>query len=256
MKKVNTLYFSATDTTKKIVSAIACGFGEISTEYDITLPPSRGERHSFSEDDIVVVGVPVYAGRVPEFLVDYFKSIKGNYSKAVCVVLYGNRDYDDALLELKNIINQQGFEVIAAGAFIGEHSYTANVAQGRPDIQDIQVAIEFGRSIKNKLKNTSEIVGELQVKGNFPYSEGMASAPSIGPTTDINCIQCGKCAQYCPTEAIDDDDCRLVDATKCIKCCSCVKRCPKDSKELMVKTIIKRLEDNFTKLRKEPEVFI
>ncbi|MFZ7132218.1 MAG: EFR1 family ferrodoxin [Eubacteriales bacterium] len=258
MKKINLLYFSATDTTKKVVKTIAQQLGEIANEYDITLPALRERELFFSDNDLVVFGVPVYAGRVPGFLAEYLKKIKGNNSQAVFIVLYGNRDYDDALLEFKNIMEGQGFHGHAAGAFIGEHSLTSKVANGRPDQDDLQIAKAFGKQIKEKLERTND-KKELIVKGNFPYRKGMTPSPPIGPSTDDSCIQCGICAAHCPTGSIDFKDCTIIDPEKCVRCCSCVKRCPKHSKffsQDIIKGTIKRLEENYLEVRKQPKLFI
>ncbi|HHY91217.1 MAG TPA: ferredoxin, partial [Clostridiales bacterium] len=126
-KKISTFYFSATGTTKKIVSEIANKIAEklnheaTVNHIDFTPPHCRKEPVSFSEKDIVIVGVPVYAGRVPNVLLKYLNTISGNGALAVAVVLYGNRNYDDALIELKDILEADGFQVIAGAAFIGEH---------------------------------------------------------------------------------------------------------------------------------------
>ena len=156
-KQLNLLYFSATDTTAKIVKEVADGIGQLGKDYDITLPANRQKEITFDSGDIVIIGVPVYAGRVPEFLIDYFTKVKGNQTKAVFIVVYGNRDYEDALLELKDIFEENGFIGIAGGAFIGEHSYTSKLATGRPDKDDLKYAREFGMKIKEVLNECNKV---------------------------------------------------------------------------------------------------
>ena len=49
--------------------------------------------------------MPVYAGRIPNLLLlKYLTSVKGNDALAVPIVLFGNRNYDDALIELRDIL--------------------------------------------------------------------------------------------------------------------------------------------------------
>lgn len=118
-RKINAMYFSPTGTTKKIVSGIADQIlenmnGQIAVKnIDFTLPGVRKEAVPFTAEDVVVIGVPVYAGRVPNVLLNYLNSIKGNGALAVSVVVYGNRNYDDAAIELKDILELNGFKVIA-----------------------------------------------------------------------------------------------------------------------------------------------
>ena len=259
---INLLYFSATDTTAKIVKEIACGIGESITEYDITLPAGRQKELNFDSDDLIIIGVPVYAGRVPEFLIDYFAKVKGNQTKAVFIVVYGNRDYEDALLELKDIFEENGFIGIAGGAFIGEHSYTSKLATGRPDNNDLKYAREFGMKIKeilNNEKNQNQTeIKELSVKGNYPYKERKPQQP-IAPETNDKCTNCGICAAHCPMGAIDTLNFRVVDATKCVKCCRCIKKCPVNAKAIKQESFIQftqGLIDKFSNTRREPEIFL
>lgn len=259
-KQLSVIYFSATDTTAKVVKEVANSITTQFKEYNITLPDHRQDNLCFSANDLVIVGVPVYAGRVPGFLTDYFAKVKGNNTPAVFIVVYGNRDYDDALLELKDSLEEQGFIGIAAGAFIGEHSYTAKVATGRPDTQDLQIAQSFAAKIKEKLNlpggNAAEV--NLVVKGKYPYKERPVS-PQMAPETNDECLNCGICAEYCPMGAISFDDFREADPQKCIRCCSCIKRCPVNAKAMKHEALAKitqMLLNNCTSRRCEPEVFI
>ena len=64
------------------------------------------------------------------------RMFKGNATPVIPVVVYGNRDYEDALKELSDALSAQGFVPVSAGAFIGEHSYSRKdmpIAAGRPD---------------------------------------------------------------------------------------------------------------------------
>jgi len=257
-KQLNLLYFSATDTTAKTVKEIAYGIGEPVKEYNITLPAARQKELSFHNDDVVIIGVPVYAGRVPEFLAEYFVKVKGNHTKAVFLVIYGNRDYEDALLELKDIFERNGFIGIAAGAFIGEHSYTSKLAAGRPDEDDLKSAREFGMKIKEILNKENYKIKKLIVKGNYPYKERKPQQPVV-PETNDKCINFGICAIHCPMGAIDHWDFKVVDGAKCIKCCRCIKRCPVNGKAMKQEEFIQftqGLIDKFSRTRHEPEIFL
>ena len=161
-RKINTLYFSATGTTEKIVTGIAA---KIAAHYgseitinniDFTLPAARENAISFDEDTLVIAGVPVYAGRVPNVLLKFLNKISGNGATAVAVVLYGNRDYDDALIEFRDILKADGFNVVAGGAFIGEHSFSTTLGGNRPDKQDMKAATDFADKIYDKNKQTRD----------------------------------------------------------------------------------------------------
>lgn len=160
-KKINTMYFSATGTTKKVVCGIGKGILEnidrklTINNIDFTLPKVRGKEVSFTEQDVVIIGVPVYAGRVPNVLLKYLNSITGNGALAIPVVVYGNRNYDDALIELKDILELNGFQVIGGGAFIGEHAFSKILAKNRPDEEDMDIVRDFANQIYTKLITNS-----------------------------------------------------------------------------------------------------
>ena len=119
--KITTVYFSATYTTHRIVGHLAKRLSEEVTECDITNQAPAKEVF-ISKDEVLVVGIPVYAGRVPEMAVERIRQFKGEGTPAIAVAVYGNRDYDDALLELSDLLSENGFQVISAGAFIAQHS--------------------------------------------------------------------------------------------------------------------------------------
>ena len=168
IKAVCAAFFSATGTTKKIVWEIAKEIAfelKISLrEFDFTLPQARRNPPVFSENEIVVFGTPVYAGRVPNVLLPYLAAIEGHGAAAVPVVVYGNRDFDDALIELRDILLKGGLKPIAAAAFVGEHSFSDRLAKGRPDAEDLRLARGFAEQAVQKLRDNRQ-AEELFVKG-------------------------------------------------------------------------------------------
>ena len=173
INKIRAVYFSPTGTTRKIVTATAKGLSRaLKTdleEYDFTLPKARTQSLRFTDSDLVVFGTPVYAGRVPNVLLPYLNTMQGNGALAVPVVLFGNRDYDDALIELRDILENNGLHTIAAGAFVGEHSFSRILAKDRPDMKDMDIVDEFVRKISEKYK-TDTLSHPIPVSGTpYPY---------------------------------------------------------------------------------------
>ncbi len=152
------VYFSPTGTTKKIIEGIGYGINRGKGEIvDITLEEGRNQRIHTTENELLVIGVPVYFGRVPTCAIEWLHTIKAHNAPAVCVVVYGNREYDDALLELKDCVTGRGCLPIACAAFVGEHSFSGSetpIAAGRPDARDLSYAEAFGERIKAKLEST------------------------------------------------------------------------------------------------------
>lgn len=253
---LNLIYFSPTRTTEKIVKTIAEGIGADYKDYNITMDKNRKNSLSFENEDLIIVGVPVYGGRIPVILEEFLRNLKGERSRIFLIAVYGNRHYDDALLEMKDIFEENNFEVVGAAGFIAEHSYTHKVAGSRPDKNDLDIAKNLGIDLGKKLKNKIEI--DIKIPGNRPYKERKVSEP-FGPITNELCNHCGKCIAVCPREAIDSKDPYKINTEKCIHCCACIKICPEKAKSFEnegIKKITKFLEDNFSKERKEPEIFI
>ena len=254
LKKVRFYYFSPTNTTKKTVEAIAQGTGLELVEENITFIDKNSETYSNDEDTLVIVGVPVYAGRVPEVILKTLNGIKGN-GMAVPVVVYGNRAYEDALVELEDILKSNGFSIIAGGAFIGEHSYSKKVGTGRPDKEDLEIAFNFGQKIIEKIESNN--FSQPVLPGNRPYKQGMPKL-SFAPMANNNCVYCRKCWIVCPVQAIDARKADIVDVDKCIHCYACIKVCTFNGREVFnnpLQPIIEMLENNYT-TRKEDEIYL
>jgi len=263
-EKTALLYFSPTSTTRLVLEQIAKGIGkEVSTVIDLTSPQARNQPVPEFENDVVIIGTPVYAGRVAKDAADYFKTVNGAGSLAILVVLYGNREFEDALLELKNIAAAKGFIPFAAGAFIGEHSYSNDeylIAANRPDEDDLKKAFLFGNQIAdllNTIKPSTDII-PVEVPGNFPYREGMGTSafPFINVTDE--CDNCGICVIACPKNAIDESNHYSTIDANCIFCCACIKACPQEARILKdgpIKDKSKWLNENCAK-RKEPCTYL
>jgi flavodoxin len=157
VKQVSLIYFSPTGNVRKTLTKIAAGIGYPTREYDLTPFEARWKKYTFSAEDLVLVGMPVYGGRIPGNAIEFFRGIEARNTPAVFIISYGNRDYEDALLELKNSCEAKGFVGIAAATFIGEHSFLETIASGRPDLEDQQTQIQFGRQIRTKIDSLTEI---------------------------------------------------------------------------------------------------
>jgi ferredoxin len=263
VKKVNLVYFSPTGTTRKVLEGIAEGIAACNVEHiDLTLPEGAGEIPVPLSDELVILGAPVYGGRVPVDAINRFKKLKADKTPAVVVVVYGNREFEDALLELKDLSVELGFTPVAGAAFIGEHSFStkeAPIANGRPDSLDIQKAMDFGARVKEKVINlhSADDQLDLEIPGRFPYESGPRSITASPVTGEDTCILCGRCVGVCPTAAISINGVVATRIEPCIRCTACVKNCPTGARvweDGMVKKMASWLNENCS-ARKEPQVF-
>lgn len=251
-KRLICIYFSATDTTRKYVKAFSEALCR-PIDININLADDLSiEMPEISQNDIVVVASPVYGGRIPHQVSSKLKELTGRYAKAVAMVVYGNRDYDDALLELTDILKEANFDILGAGAFIGQHSIFPKVAASRPDDQDIAQLNYFAGECKRIMQTDTE--GCPDVKGKRPYKK--AGGVPLHPSGDSEkCNRCGKCVAYCPVKAISSETPCLTDGSRCVSCGRCIKICPKHTRRysgIKYKLIEAIFTGAFSK-RKEPE---
>jgi ferredoxin len=261
---VKLVYFSPTRTTRNTLAAIAEGIGADRVEHcDLTLPHAASPDIRGSAKELVIVGTPVYGGRVPLLAIQRLERLKGEGAPAVVVVVYGNRAYEDALLELTDLVADAGCVPVAGGAFVGEHSLSSSatpIACGRPDAEDLARAQEFGQAIREKMGSITKLADlpAFRVPGNTPYLE-RGEAPRVSPVTvKDRCISCGTCVPLCPTGAITIEDVAVSAAGLCIRCCACVKGCPQGARAIEAPLLKERAEklSKGCRDRKEPEKYL
>ena len=229
--------YSPTGTTHRVCEAIAAGLAAPAvTRLDLTPAGPYDGVPTRLTDGVAVIGVPVYTGRVAAHAVERLRSIRAADVPAVLVVVYGNRAYEDALVELRDLAVAAGFRPVAVAAFVGEHSYSrpeAPLAAGRPDADDLRKARELGESVARRLAALSSVT-ELEspeVPGTVPYKD-RSQMPALTPEWLADrCSGCGRCVEVCPTGAIPADG-TAADVGLCTLCCACVKVCPEQARVL------------------------
>lgn len=245
------VYFSATRNTQHVIRHIGTELGFKTLEHNIT-KDTKSDSVKLSPTELLVVGVPSFAGRMPVTAVGALQRFKGNNTPAIIFCTYGNRDYDDTLLELKNILEANGFKVISAAAFVSQHSIFPKVGEGRPnngDDKDLSEFVKKNLAILDALKDASSI-GELKVKGNYPYKP-IGNIP-LKPVGNSKCDSCGVCVHLCPTDAIPVDNPRKTIKNKCISCARCIAVCPQGSRHFGG-LLYKIASRKFTKKHQEPQ---
>ena len=226
-----TIVFSPTGGTRKAASIIA---GELSGDLtDINLMNADFKGKALSSEDLALIAVPAFSGRVPTIAAERISSLRGNSALAILLSSFGNRAVDDTLIELRDLAKQAGFRPFAAIEAVTQHSLLPRYGAGRPDARDRKDLKAFAAKIREKLLSGESLEGELEVPGNHPYRERRPS--DIHPTSGKGCSSCLSCVFVCPVGAISMEQPERTDPKRCIGCMACVSVCPQKTRKLREK---------------------
>lgn len=221
--KLYQIYFSPTGGTKKVMELIGSTWNCEKADIDLSAAEDDFTNYSLHEEDICLVAVPSFGGRVPAAALSRLAQMTGGGAKAILLCVYGNRAYEDTLLELSDTLQKANFQCVSAVAAIAEHSIMHQFAAQRPDEQDKKELLQFAAAIKDKIEHGSDIK-EVQVPGNTPYRE--YNGVPFKPHADKHCTACSLCVSRCPVQAIKAEKPVSIDEKACISCMRCVSICP------------------------------
>lgn len=211
------IVFSPTGGTGKVAHLIGKHLGGNTDLIDLSDAELDFTKCVITERDMALIAMPSFGGRAPAIAIERLKQISGNGALCVLICVYGNRAYEDTLVEMEDTAKSCGFRVFAAVSAVAEHSIMPQYASGRPDASDEQQLADFAKQIIAKSG------GIVSIPGNRPYKK--VGSVGLVPKAAKGCVRCGECAEQCPVEAIDPVS-FTADSRKCISCMRCVKQCP------------------------------
>lgn len=243
------IIFSPTGGTEKVVDIIANSWKQNIIRIDLSNPDADFEECKINSDDHVLIGMPSFSGRAPAVAIERLKKIKGHNASTTIISVYGNRAYEDTLVEMEDAAKEAGFKVVGGVAAVAQHSIIEEYAANRPDTSDISQLKEFAKQLENKNDPVSYI------PGNRPYKK--AGGGGLVPKVTDECSKCGMCARNCPVKAINELTYKT-DASKCISCMRCVKECSYNARKVngvMVSMAALAIKKSCS-VRKDNEIFL
>ena len=262
-KGIHLVVFSPCKGTLRAAQSLAGGLGGDVKEWNLTTPAAReafcASKKTFGPEELVILAFPVYGGRIPRLGADIFAMLSGSQTPAILMVVYGNRHYDDALLEIQREAEKKGFVAVAAVAAVAEHTMARTVAASRPDAADAAKLKGIGGQLAAAVAKMPSAAGvAFTAPGEEPYRRPTHKTP-YAPETTAACNQCGTCVAVCPNGAIPKDAPNTTSVDLCIICSACVGACPEKARivtDERAAAAEKRLRENFTEPRKEAELFM
>ena len=261
IQKISAVYFSPTSTTKKVAKSMLAEFDIPQKEIDLTPYASRNNSYSFGDNELVLIGIPVYGGQVPSAAEERITQIKGKNTPAILFVTYGNVHFFDAIFDLQRIVIANGFIPVAAAAIVSEHNVVKGLATGRPNAKDLSDISAFIRQAKEKISRANRL-DAITVK-SATHSDVKSKIRSrlknrlpIKPHANSKCTDCGMCIKLCPVHAITNP--RKTAGASCIRCMRCIRYCPQKArtygkaKEIVAKGFLTLVSRGV----KQPEFFL
>ena len=217
---------STEDIAKTIAETLAKRLDIKAEKKAFTLSEDRASKIEFTEKDLVVIGAPTYAGKLPnKILPDFKEKLAGGGATAVAFTSFGNRAFDNSLAELCAVLAENGFNICGAAAVCDEHAF-AHI--GKLDLAEVTDYAE-----KIYLEKHSVIVpGDAAAPYYVPKQlngEPAKFLPAKPKTDETKCTNCGLCAASCPMGSISKENVSEVSGI-CIKCHACVNKCPNQAK--------------------------
>ncbi len=269
MNKIRAIFFSPTGNTAHVVRHVAerlsIKLGIPVETLDLTLPEQREEVQNLGPEDLAVVGTPTYAGRVPnKILPELQRLLKGQDTRAIGIVTFGNRAYDSSLAELLEVLEANGFEPVAGGAMVCSHVFSEEIAPTRPDVGDWAQADAWADAVARRLTDREaeaqrpvflQALSAARIPvGPYYTPLGTDGLPArflkAKPVTDLElCVRCGMCVHVCPMGSIPSEDPSTTTGI-CIKCQACIQLCPhmaRHFKDPAFVSHVRMLEENYTR---------
>lgn len=138
------------------------------------------------------------------------------------VAVYGNRHYDDAVLELKTLGEAAGCVTLGAAAFVAQHCLNPDMGRGRPDASDLAVMKRFACSAARRwpcrFHAASDVPGAVRTRSTTDAVRArVAGRRNLYPLRPVR--------PDVPGRIIDSETYAVTEPERCLFCFGCVRIC-------------------------------
>ncbi|MDH8679086.1 EFR1 family ferrodoxin [Fusibacter bizertensis] len=233
--KVSIIYFSGTGNTK----AIAIGYKEALEKNGHTVSLQSIEEYKTNEaHDLLIIGGPIYAGNMPDDLLNWVRKNIPHVSNKKAIVYSTSAGLLNAngIKSIGKKLMKRGYKVIDTLTFemprnfyVDKYDPTPEKIQKKQFETASQMIIESVDSLSSNSSFTIE--SAIKFKDSVLMIDLLADvfrimAKSMGKNFAIeaSCIGCGKCEQNCPKTNINFKEKAF--SNKCMLCTRCIHNCP------------------------------
>lgn len=227
--KISIVYFSGTGNTK----AIAEGYAEaLSNKGHLIEMMSIEESVTLSDHDLLIIGGPIYAGNMPDELINWVrKNVKSADNKfAIVYSTSAGLANANGVKSIGQKLERKGYALMDLVTF--EMPRNFYIDQYEPTSEEVQKK-QFADAANKIVESLDTIDGSklLKVDESVLMIDLLADlfrvmAKFMGKSFRINenCIGCGLCEANCPKKNINHKEKKY--KNKCILCTRCIHNCP------------------------------
>lgn len=224
------VYFSGTGNTK----AIAHGYENVIIKAGHSVVTSSIENlQEIPEHDFLIVGGPIYAGNMPDKLINWIRKripINDMNKKAIVYSTSAGLLNANGVKSIGKKLIKKGYTLLDAATFEMPRNFYIDKYDPTPDTVQKQ---QFENAASAILKSVSK----MDSNNKFNISESVIMidlladvfrlmAKTLGKSYQITekCIGCGICEKNCPQHNIDFRE--KFYSNECIMCTRCIHNCP------------------------------
>ncbi|MEG2002835.1 MAG: EFR1 family ferrodoxin [Clostridia bacterium] len=227
------IYFSGTGNSEFVAKSLAQNLNEECVTFNELIKKNK-YKLEFNKAENLILIFPIHAWQPPKFILEYLEKVEIKGEPMISAIATCGGEAGQAMRVLRTTLGKKNLRLRNFASVTMPDNYVV--------MFDVENESEINRKVENCkdfIKTITEYLNQgnsFQTvnKGSFPLSKTyivnpifrkmyMSSKPFF---TDDNCVNCGKCVEFCPMDNIKIVNNEVVFGKDCVQCMSCINRCP------------------------------